>query len=265
MIELPPPLWIPPRPAIIRPADARIIAREARRINKASFLPGMFPAGIIAKKSGSLSFVGTVADDSNLTTYSFATAGIGAADATRRTVVACHWYSTGTGAVTMSSATIGGVAATIHVQASPAGTTVSPGCAIISLLNPTGTTSTIAFTLSTTAARAFIGIYRAVDESVASPFATVSDGTLSSNALDVSLNTPAGWVMAAASISSASAGQTFTWVGVGENYDTFSAENTSRYYTGGHNTSITPSTPRTITVTDSGAAVDGVGVSMSWN
>jgi hypothetical protein len=37
MIELPPPLWMPPKPAIIR---------AAKEIKQASFLPGMFPAGI---------------------------------------------------------------------------------------------------------------------------------------------------------------------------------------------------------------------------
>ncbi len=257
-------IWLPPKPAIIRPAPRELIRPPLPDFKQASFLPGMFPAVAIAPKSASISFVGTVADDTNLTTYTFTSAGVGAADPSRRTVVACHWYSIGVGAVTLSSATIGGSAATIHVQASPAGSVVSPGCAIISRLNPTGTTATIAFTLSGGAARAFIGIFNAINESVAAPFATASDGTLSSNALDVSVNTPAGWVLAAATVAGSAGSQTFTWVGVGEDYDTFAAEQTSRYYTGGHSNNIVAATPRTITVTDSGTTVDGVGVSASW-
>lgn len=42
-MDLPPKLWLPPKPAIIRPADQKLL-----RPQMASFLPGMFPAGAAA-------------------------------------------------------------------------------------------------------------------------------------------------------------------------------------------------------------------------
>jgi hypothetical protein len=45
-LEVPPALWVPPKPAIIRPADLREDLRQVRMQNLlASFMPGMFPMG----------------------------------------------------------------------------------------------------------------------------------------------------------------------------------------------------------------------------
>ena len=85
MIELPPPLWLPPRPAIIRPADRGLV--------KASFLPGMFPAGAIAAAAvapaASISYVGSVTDIANAASYTFGSAPVGAAAAGRKVIVGC--------------------------------------------------------------------------------------------------------------------------------------------------------------------------------
>ena len=229
---------------------------------KVDHLSGFGSGGTVVPPT--ISFQGRTEDATNLTTYTFTGVAIGAANLTRRVVVIVHWFSTTTSAVTLSSATIAGIAATIHVQASPAGSTVSPGIAIISALVPTGTTATIAFTLSTAAARGSIGVFSAIDEGASSPFATASDGSLSSNALDVSLNAPStGWVLAGSTIAG-SASQNATFVGATEDYDTFSSESTSRYYAGGHSNGVLGATPRTVTITNSGAATDGVAASMSW-
>ncbi len=181
-----------------------------------SFFP--HPVGLLGGAApAELSFVGFTEITTDLADYTFASVNIGAADPTRRVVVAIHWADSAVTTTLENSVTIQGIAATIHVQAD-GGTS---NCAIVSALVPTGTTADIVFgTVSNTPVdRAAIGVYRAINESVATPHDTAVDLTASSGVLSDTINIPAnGWVVGAANFSNAVSPTADTWVGVTEQY-----------------------------------------------
>ncbi|TGV26329.1 hypothetical protein [Mesorhizobium sp. M4B.F.Ca.ET.143.01.1.1] len=90
-----------------------------------------------------------------------ATANIGAATASRRVAVVVHWNEFSSHR-TITSATIGGMAATIHVQRGHTGGVTGLGVGIISAIVPTGTTATVAITLSGGAGAVSFGVWRLV-------------------------------------------------------------------------------------------------------
>lgn len=107
------------------------------------------------------------------TTYSSTGAAIGAAAADRRVFCIVDWTKSGSPS-SLSSATIGGVAATIHAQnkvASVFGLSV----AIISALVPTGTTATVSLTFSA-AASPGLGVYRVTGLQSATALDVISTG-----------------------------------------------------------------------------------------
>lgn len=103
------------------------------------------------------------------TTYSATGVSIGAAASDRMVFGLVVWTKASTPS-SLTSATIGGVAATIHAQNKVASVT-GLSAAIISALVPTGTTATISLTFSA-AASPGVGVYRVT-------------GLLSATALDV--------------------------------------------------------------------------------
>ena len=121
-----------------------------------------------------------------------------------------------------NSATIGGVAATIHAQTTtgPTSAQLDTGIAIISALVPTGTTAAVALTFNNTVARTSLGIYRAINEVNASPHATMTDNTLSSNVNSGTINIPGTGMLVAGSTAATTAGQANTWTGATETVDT---------------------------------------------
>lgn len=250
-------LWLPPKPAIIRPAP------ETRH---ASFLPGMFPAGAIAAAAPAipptLIYIASTEDITNLTTYSFASQSIGAAHATRRVVVIVNWVSSG--AVSLTSATIAGVAATIHVQVEGVG--VDAGTAIISALVPTGTTGTIAFTLSGTALRGRIAVFRALNETAATPHRTATDNDAAfTGVLTTTIDIPAnGWVLTGAVFFATPPHTGMSWVGANEDYDAVAGEGTATRYGGAHQDGLPSQTGRAVTATCTGTEPEGTLAAISW-
>lgn len=206
-----------------------------------------------------LSFIASTADDSNSTTYTFTSQSLGAVDGTRRIVVVCHWNGA---TLTLSSATIAGISATVHAQTN--GT--NNGIAIISALVPTGTSGTIAFTLSGAGSlRAYIGVYRAIGGVLLSPNDTLTDNTIASAAFSGTINIPSvGWVVAGSSWGTL-AGTSHTWAGVTEQYDVKSPEAAGINWTGGFDTGLALQTGRTVsdTVTDASGAT-GCMAAISW-
>lgn len=85
---------------------------------------------------------------------------IGAVASSRRVFMFVHWLKATTPAATLNSATIGGVAATIHVQSLGSAGTTGLGVAIISVPLPTGTTADVTLTFSS-GSTPWIGTYRA--------------------------------------------------------------------------------------------------------
>lgn len=223
-----------------------------------SFLPGWFPAGAAATKGPSeLSFIGETPDTSDLTTYTFTNHAIGAEHPTRRVVVAVSLGFLAAGGQTLASATIGGIAATIHVQ-------VGDGncVALISALVPTGTTATIVITASAAARRAAVAVYRAINETVTTPHATMTDNTLTGAVLSGTIDIPAsGWVVA---ISQFNGNASTAWAGVTEQYDAIYGDLTVNR-SGGFSSGLPPETGRTVSATAN--IVPGVQprlAAMSW-
>ena len=184
-----------------------------------SFLPGMFPAGAIAAAAPvvppELTFVGYSEDGVQRTTYTFNTVSIGAADVTRRVVVVAHWRASLVRR-TMSAATINGISI-LPANVSVSAANIDRGdISIFSLLVPTGTTANFSFTLNAAADDFSMGVFRAINESSASPHDTMTDTTPASNVLTGTLDIPAnGWVVAGGNGSTA----TVTWAGATERYD----------------------------------------------
>lgn len=110
-------------------------------------------AGVGASSSpkyDSLAYQGTTNDTTNRSTYTFLSAAIGSANANRQVIVA---ITAPDGTDTVSSATFGGVSATILGQVT--GLNCCVALAIASV--PTGTTATLAVTFSNTVTSCKIG------------------------------------------------------------------------------------------------------------
>lgn len=144
-------------------------------------------------------------DATSQTTYSFTSQNIGnRPSATRRIIVCVGGYRDAGGAV--SSATINGVAATIHVSDNSA----YQSMAIISAVVPTGTSVTIAITWSISQAACGIAVF-AMDTGNASSLYT--SGSDYAGALSVSVSPPARSVTIAAAIRYYASAITWTWGG----------------------------------------------------
>jgi hypothetical protein len=213
----------------------------------------------------SASFIALTHDSTDTATPSYAGASIGVADATRRVVVVFHWGVTNA-ARTVTSATIAGVAATIHAQVTngPTAAQQNTGVAIFSALVPSGTTGTIAITLNGTVLRSSIAVYRQINELNASPHDTVTDNTVAGTVLSGTIDVPATGMLYAGSANAATAGSTNTWVGVTENYDAAHPEAGGLQVTGGHATGLSLQAGSTVSDTATGTIPRGAMVAVSW-
>lgn len=119
-------------------------------------------------------------DATDNTTYTFSGVAIGAAQSDRKVIVAVDWRAAA--AVTLSSATIGGIAATIDFQGNVA---TSTGIAFISAIVPTGTTAAIVLNFSGTVVRVGHQTYRAVG-------ATITPSSTAIHATGATVTNPTG-------------------------------------------------------------------------
>lgn len=174
-----------------------------------SFLPGFFPPGAAGDWSPQLSVVATDDSSSNLDEYTFAGVDFGEAATNRLLIIAVAGGSTST-AIPLSSITIGGVSATIHVQSDQSGNTRNGHVGIASATVPTGTSGTIVVTWNggfggTMVDMAF-ALYRVTGLLSTTPTDTVSDsGASPSLLIDRASN---GFIVGAASAAS---GTVVTW------------------------------------------------------
>lgn len=198
------------------------------------------------------------------TTFTFAGQNLGAADVTRRIVVAVTWGDAAT-AATLSSATIAGVAATLHT---PVLGSIAGRCSMISALVPTGTSGSIVINLSGgTPDRCSIGVYRAINETVATPHAEASDTSASSGVFTTTINIPAnGWVVAVCAPAAAVTPTADTWVGVTEQYDGLVSGSTTVFRSGGFTSGLPLEANRTIsyTITAGTPPTTGSLAAISW-
>jgi hypothetical protein len=197
--------WLPPKPAIIRPAPDDLRRDWRREPKKASFLPGWFPAGAVAGGGPDLSVVSTGADATNTDIYTFSSVPFGAAASDRLLIMALGGGSSSNG-VTLGSVTIGGVSATIHAQANNTGNTRNGHAAVVSAVVAAGTSGTIVVTWIPTVETFMLDmaytLYRVTGLQSATPTdtATASGGSPTMS-IDRANN---GFIIAAASAQGAS-------------------------------------------------------------
>ena len=175
---------------------------------------GVLAAALPAAGGGGITgtFQQATIDTTDAASYSFASQPIGTASASRRVVVAIGWAAAT--AITLSSVTIGGVSATIDADSGNA--TGNRRVYFASAVVPTGTTATVAVTLSATAVRIGIGLWTLSGGSPTGQTAAVlnaASGTLT-------VTTATNDVVLAAGFASHTANSiTTTWTGATERYD----------------------------------------------
>jgi hypothetical protein len=246
-----PKLWLPPKPAIVRPAREVWLPPVRLRLDPA-FMPGITPVIAGGGAAKSISFIDTAILTTNLTTYSFTGLDFGAAQGDRYIIGVAV---SGTAERSLSSATIGGVAARVVVSVSGGGATDRNAGIIIANV-PTGTSGAIAVTWSSGCAHCAIGWWRATG------LANEVEHHFGSSTADpgvATINTLAGGIAVAGMISAS--GGTFSWTGASERYDQAIGENSSVHSGADANTD---GNALQITADDSGSIPARAFVAASW-
>lgn len=198
-------IWLPPKPAIIRPASADL-RRDWKRPKEASFLPGWFPGGAVAGPAGpSLSVVSAGDSANNAVEYTFSSVSFGAAATDRLLIIAVGGGSSA-GPFVLESVTIGGISCTIHAQANNSGNTRNGHAAVASAAVPTGASGDVVVTWTDLGGDSMLdmayALYRVTGLQSTTPTdtATASGGSPTMNIDRANL----GFIIAAASAVSAS-------------------------------------------------------------
>lgn len=202
------------------------------------------------------SYLGETPDPANLTTYTFSSESLGAADANRYIIVGVVARKGGTTGCSITSVTIGGVSATeILDQANTDSNCDVAGLYIANV--PTGTTGDVVVTFGETMVRSAIGLWRAVNIDSPTPTdfsaSTASDPTYN---IDVSAGGFAVGMCISNSNSSA------TWSGVTENFD--GTVESFITYTGGSSSFESEQVDTTLTCDFASSGSTPVGVFASW-
>lgn len=195
-------IWLPPKPAIIRPAPADL--RQFGDPKKANFAPGWFPGAVAGPAPPDFSHTASTADDGNTTAYTFTAQAIGVAAIDRRIFVSAT-SSAPSANVGISAVTIGGISATIHAASNNTGNTRNGIVAIASAIVPSGTTADVVVTHPLSALGCHISVYRATGLTSGTP----TDTATADNAANLLLDIPVrGFVIACAATVS---GPGHTW------------------------------------------------------
>jgi hypothetical protein len=142
--------------------------------------------------------------------YSFTSLSFGMADADRY-IVACLTIQASVDGVGITDCTIGGITATQIVQSALAGG--RRGAAIFIAKVPTGTSGTVAFTLSGNAANASVAVYSVIGGPAASSTSSTD------NAPTASLNIAAHGAVIAVAIAGSGSSPSATWTNLTEDCD----------------------------------------------
>lgn len=184
------------------------------------------------------------------TIYTHNSINFGEAHKTRRIFVVAGASNGTSGAGDVSSATIGGVAATIHLN-NFQGLVKS---AIFSAIVPTGTSGTISITYAAEMFQHGIAVYSSYYLLDTAPFDTASD---TGDALSLNLNVPDIGIIVAGGCWTTTGGTTMT--GVTEYQDTTDG----RQFASGYATGLAAETNRTISL-NNGSGGNAAGHSLSW-
>jgi hypothetical protein len=204
------------------------------------FHPGFKGAAtpVVPPSAFDVSYITRVTSTSNLSTYTFSATSIGAADSDRKVYCVFIWSA---GVSALSSATIGGITADIHIDATSAGA-ATRNIAIVSADVPTGTTADIIVNLTGSPARMSCAVYRVISQ--VGGVLTASDTSETAGLLSTTINVTTTGAVIAACVDVTS-GQAWSWTGVTEDYDA-SLEVATMVVSGGFATGLSTETPRTI-------------------
>lgn len=187
MIEQPPPLWLPPKPAIIRTVPD---------IQKASFLPGMFPAAVGSAapiEPASLTFIEARSGGTNQTTYTLTGFSFGDVVASPNKRVMYVWigYASASNiSVNITAATIGGRPCTeLYSAQVVAATSLRRRYVVLAAEVPTGTSGTVEFTDNVSNVP-IVMLFRGIN--LASAAIDDSDQNAGTGAAAITLDCPAG-------------------------------------------------------------------------
>lgn len=184
-----------------------------------------------------LTYLQATNDDSNLTTYSWASQNFGTASPNRYLIAAFACAAAAN--VTGSSCTIGGISATKAVEVT-ANVTVG-GLSMWIAPVPTGTSGTVAITWSGAAVRAAVALYAVTGLQSATPTATSTHNAAVSGVTSGTITIQAQGVAVGASIS-VDAVTGFTWAGLTESGSEVNLEAGAAEFS---SASLTPSTTQT--------------------
>ena len=205
-------------------------------------------------KTKAFSYLATITTSTGTTTRTFASADLGAAASDRLVIVTVA--GTRSTSMTISSATINGVSATIIAQATKGGNSVNPTCAIIAATVPTGTSGDIVITLDVSPSTLRISTYRASGLSSSTVHATTTDAS-GSDTLDVNVPTQGLVVAVSGQVSVGSS----TWSGITER--TEASVNSMLHSFADSNGLLSASTPLAISASG-GSTGNGKSISASW-
>lgn len=190
--DLPPqPLWLPPKPAIIRPSD---FVRDAKRVDRKERLAGLVSVMPIYKPVAAGYPTRTNTDNksssSTTTNFSFASTAAGSPSGTSIVVVVASVFNLGTNGSAINSITIDGSAGTIVENASQLNVGSTWSACAIAYRATSNTSMTIAVATAQNGFRCFISVYRLNDLNAAAPVdhdkATgVTPSSLSFSTIDV--------------------------------------------------------------------------------
>lgn len=222
MIDLAPPLLILPShyeartPAIIRlePDPEQHFPQLRSTGPDKAMLPGMIPI-IAGPRPVSGAYITNAVSSSNLASYTFSGLSIGSASADRLVVVIAAGLKSLV-AVTSTSCTIGGVAATsIVATAAPGGSGIALG--MYQLLVPTGTTANVVVGFSTTMDRGCVAVYTLSSYLSAVPIGTSKNEGTANPSTSIQVATQGGFTIAGGyNINNGN----ITWAGgLTENFD----------------------------------------------
>jgi hypothetical protein len=193
-------------------------------------------------------------DETDLTTYSFASVGCGTESRPRHVVVAIWYHAIGAHR-TVSAITLGGVAGTLLKGALRSGGGAEIDLALyIFPASAIATTATLSFTLNAGAVRAGYGAWAVYNLNSTTAVATSEATGASPHTLD--LNASAGGVVIGASNSFSS--PDFAWTGLNEDFETADGDEIS----GASNANVAAATPRAVSVTISAGSPLSIAVSL---
>ena len=188
---------------------------------------------------------------------------IGAPSADRLVVVCIADIRSTAQPRTISSATIGGIAATIHAQIGNSSGTTGPVLGIISALVPTGTTADVVITRSGLTQTIVISVYTLTGYVSATPTGTNTVAVASGDP-STTINVTGPGVAIGIWCGSSGTTATTIWTGLStKDYDAVVAAVTNTEASSAHQSGLSTETPRTISATSTMTAE--TIVTASWH